>query len=146
MQGAESTMVKVSVEREFDADARALWAILADFGDISWIPSLEKVEIEGEGVGMIRHVTAPGMPVLHERMDAIDHEKMILDYSIPAVAYVRVKNYRARAQVVALEEGGCRLIWSCQSEADGVTEAQATANTEAFYEMVMGWIGTALSK
>ena len=134
------------MEREFDADAETLWAILADFRDISWIPGIEKVELEGEGVGMIRHVTAPGMPVLAERMDAIDHEKMILDYSVPAVAYLQVKNYRARARVFALAGGRCRLLWSCESEPDGVTEAQATANTEAFYEMVMGWIGTALSK
>ena len=42
------------------------------------------------------------MPILHERMDAIDHEQMILDYSVPAVEYLRVKNYRARTQVVAL--------------------------------------------
>ena len=139
-------MVEVSLEREFDVDAGRLWAILADFGDISWIPGIEKVELAGEGVGMVRHVTAPGMPMLHERMDAIDHEKMILDYSVPAVEYLRVKNYRARARVIALTSGRCRLIWSCESEPDGVTEAQATANSEAFYEMVMGWIGDALAK
>jgi len=139
-------VVAVSAEREFDVAAGKLWAILADFGDIRWIPGTEKVELEGEGVGMIRHVTAPGMAVLHERMDAIDHEKMILDYSLPEVEYLRVKNYRARVRVVALGGDRCRLIWSCESEPDGVTESQATANTEAFYEMVMGWIGDAVAK
>jgi hypothetical protein len=134
-------MVEVSLAREFDVDAGRLWDILADFGDISWIPGVEKVELEGEGVGMIRHVTAPGLPQLHERLDAIDHDRMILDYSLPAVAYIRVKNYRARAHVVPLEAGRCRLVWSCRAEPDGVDEAQATANTEGFYEMVMGWIG-----
>jgi hypothetical protein len=68
-------MVEVSIEREFDVSAEKLWAILADFADISWIPGIEKVEIEGEGVGMIRHVTAPGLPQLHERMDAIDRRE-----------------------------------------------------------------------
>jgi len=139
-------VVAVTAEREFDAAAGRLWAILADFGDISWIPGTEKVEVEGEGVGMIRHVTAPGMAVLHERLDGIDHAKMTLDYSLPGVEYLGVKNYRARVRVVALAGSRCRLIWSCQSEPDGVTEAQATASTEAFYEMVMGWIGDALAK
>ncbi len=139
-------MVEVRIEREFDVDADRVWAILADFADISWIPSIEKVELEGEGVGMVRHVTAPGMAVLHERMDAIDHDKMILDYSVPAVEYLRVKNHRARTRVVGLEGGGCRLIWSCETEPDGVTQAQATANCEAFYEMALGWIGDALAK
>jgi len=139
-------MVEVCVEREFDVAAEKVWAILADFGDISWIPSLEKVELEGEGVGMIRHVTAPGMPILHERMDAIDREQMVLDYSVPAVEYLRTKNHRARTRVVALEGGRCRLIWSCETEADGVSEAQATAGCQAFYEMVLGWIGDAVAE
>jgi hypothetical protein len=139
-------MVEVCLEREFDVDSGKPWAILADFGDIGWIPSLEKVELEGEGVGMIRHVTAPGMPMLHERMDAIDREQMILDYSVPAVEYLRTKNHRARARVVALAGGRCRLVWSCETEADGVSEADATANCQAFYEMVLGWIGEALAK
>jgi hypothetical protein len=139
-------MVEVSIEREFDVSADELWAILADFGDISWIPGIQKVELEGEGVGMVRHVTAPGLPELHERLDAIDHEKMILDYSLPAVAYVQIKNYRARAQVVGLDAGRCRLVWSCRAEPDGVDEVQATTNTEAFYEMIMTWIGDFLER
>ncbi len=138
--------VEASVEREFDTPANALWAILADFGDISWIPGLEKVELEGEGVGMIRHVTVPGMPQLHERLDAIDHDRMVLDYSLPAVAYLKVKDYRARAHVIGLEAGRCRLVWSCTSEPDGVTQAEATANTEAFYAMVLTWIGDFLAR
>jgi hypothetical protein len=134
-------MVSVSIEREFDVNAKRLWAILADFADISWIPALEKVELEGEGVGMIRHVTAPGLPQLHERMDAIDHEKMILDYSVPEVAYIAAKNYTARAQVFELEGDRCRLHWSCRAEADGATEEESTERTKGFYEMIMIWIG-----
>ncbi|MCP4035995.1 MAG: SRPBCC family protein [bacterium] len=139
-------MVEFSMEREFAISADDLWAMLADFGDISWIPGLEKVELEGEGVGMIRHVTAPGMPMLHERMDAIDHETMTLDYSVPAVAYLQVIDYTARAQVTPLGEGRCRVNWSCRSQADGIDEAQATANTAGFYEMIMSWIADRFSK
>jgi hypothetical protein len=138
------SMVEVSIEREFEVCAEKIWAILADFADISWIPGIEKVELEGEGVGMIRHVTAPGLPQLHERMDAIDHEKMILDYSVPEVAFIQAKNYRARAQVLPLDGEHCRLHWSCRAEPDGVTEAECVAKTEGFYEMVMNWIGEAL--
>jgi len=139
-------MVEVSIEREFEVSAEKLWAILADFADISWIPGIEKVKIEGEGVGMIRHVTAPGLPQLHERMDAIDHEKMILDYSVPEVAFIQAKNYSARARVFALQGERCRLHWSCRAEPDGVSEAECTAKTEGFYEMIMNWIGDALEK
>ena len=139
-------MVKVSIEREFEVGAEKLWAILANFGDISWIPGIEKVELEGKGIGMVRHVTAPGLPQLHERLDLIDDDRMILDYSVPEVAFIQVKNYRARAQVFKLEGERCRLQWSCKAEPDGVTAAESTSKAEGFYEMLMTWIGDFLRK
>jgi hypothetical protein len=139
-------MVEVSAERAFDVPAERLWAVLADFGDIRWIPGIERVDIEGEGVGMIRHVTAPGLPQLHERLDAIDHEAMILDYSLPSVAYVGVKDYRARARVFRLGPTRCRLVWSCTAEPDGIDEAEATQRTRAFYQMILTWIGDYLAR
>ncbi len=140
-------MVKVIVEREFEFSAEKLWAVISDFGDISWVPGFEKVELEGEGVGMIRHITVPEFPPLHERLDAIDHYKMILDYSIPNVEYLQVKNYYARSQVIPLEKDRCKVIWSCiKAEADGADEAQAKANTEEFYKAVLSWIDDFLKK
>ncbi len=137
-------MIEVRVERELEFGADAVWAVIADFGDVSWVPGVEKVELEGEGVGMIRHLTVPVFPQLHERMDAIDHEQMILDYSIPAVAFIAVKDYYARAKVVPIDSERCRVIWSCRAEADGVEDAEAVSKTEAFYDAVLTWIPDAL--
>jgi len=139
-------LIEVSIERDYDVPAEAVWTMLADFGDISWIPGIENVVLEGRGVGMVRHVTAPGLPELHERMDALDPERMILDYSVPQVAYIQVKDYTARARVEALGEERCRLHWSCRAEPDGIDEAQATANTRAFYEMIVSWVGDYLKR
>ena len=139
-EAERSSMVEVEVERELERSAGEVWAVIADFGNVSWVPGVEKVEVEEEGVGMIRHLTVPVYPPLHERLDAIDYERMRLDYSIPAVAYLHLKNYRARAQVVELEGERCRLIWSGRAEADGADEAQAATETEAFYEAIISWI------
>jgi hypothetical protein len=134
-------MIKLSVEGEFEFSAEKLWALIADFGDISWVPGVEKVVLEGEGVGMVRHIYVPVVPKLEERLDAIDHETMTLDYSIPAVEYLQVKNYKARAQVIKGDSEHCKVIWSCLSaEADGATEAQIIANTEVFYKDILTWI------
>ncbi len=138
--------VKARAERELDVSAAKVWAVVADFGNVSWVPGVEKVELEGEGVGMIRHLTVPVYPQLHERLDAIDHETMILDYSIPTVEYLQVKNYTARAQVVELDGERCRLVWSGEAEADGVDDVQAATNTEAFYEAIITWIDDYLKK
>jgi len=133
-------MIEVSVERELEFSADVVWALIADFGDVSWVPGVEKVELEGEGVGMIRHLTVPVFPQLHERMDAIDHEKMILDYSIPAVAFLAVKDYYARAEVVPMDSARCQVIWSCRAEAEGVEDAEAVSKIEAFYDAILTWI------
>ncbi|MFC1822717.1 SRPBCC family protein [Thermodesulfobacteriota bacterium] len=140
-------MVNISVEGEFEFSAEKLWGLISNFGEINWVPGLEKVELEGEGVGMVRHVYFPLLPKLEERLDAINYEKMIVDYSIPSVEYIKVKNYRARAQVIELDSEHCKVVWSCVSaEADGATEAQATANTEALYKDFMTWIYDFLKK
>jgi len=138
-------MIEVSVEREFEFSAEKVWAVFADFGNVAWVPGVEKVELEGEGVGMIRHLTVPVFPPLHERLEAIDHEQQILDYSIPEVEYIQVKNYRARAQVFDLGSGCCRVRMTCQAEPTG-PRAESVARTEAFYGAMLGWIDDFLKK
>ena len=140
MELESPTMVEVQIEREYKFGADDVWAVIADFGNVSWVPGIEKVDLEGEGVGMIRHLTVPVFPQLHERLDAIDHEEKVLEYSIPAVEYISVKNYGARAQVIDLGPGRCRVHWSCKAEAEGAPEAEAHDKTRAFYEAMLGWI------
>ena len=132
-------MVEVSVEREYEFGADVVWGVFADFGNVSWVPGVEKVEVEGEGIGMIRHLTVPVFPPLHERLESRDHDAMVLEYSIPNVEYIEVENYRARAQVTDLGSGRCRVRIGCQADATGL-EADATAKTEAFYVAMLGWI------
>ncbi|MBW2420174.1 MAG: SRPBCC family protein [Deltaproteobacteria bacterium] len=139
-------MVEVRVERELEHSAERVWGLIADFGDVSWVPGVEKVELEGEGVGMIRHLTVPVFPPLHERMDAIDPAAMTLDYSIAEVAYLSVKDYRAKARVIRLEGKRCRVVWSGLAEAVGADEAEAAAKIEAFYESILTWIPDHLAK
>ena len=133
-------MVEVSVERVYEFGAEEVWAVFADFGNVSWVPGIERVEVEGEGVGMIRHLSVPVFPQLHERLESIDPDEKVLEYSIPNVDYIRVKNYKARAQVVGAGAGRCRVLMSCKAEADGEPEPEAAAKTEAFYEAMLGWI------
>ena len=128
----------VLLDRLFGADL--VWAVFADFGNVGWVPGVEKVELEGEGLGMIRHLTVPVYPQLHERLESIDYGAKVLEYSIPNVEYIGVKDYRARAQVVDLDAGRCRVLMSCRAEADGVPETEAARKTGAFYEAMLGWV------
>jgi hypothetical protein len=138
-------MIEVEVEREYDFSAAAVWAVFADFGNVSWVPGVEKVELEGEGIGMIRHLTVPVLPTLHERLEVLDHAEKVLEYSIPNVEHIQVKNYRARAQLVDLGAGRSKVLMSCKAEAVG-PDAEAIEKTRAFYGVMLGWIDDFLKK
>ncbi|MFQ5416901.1 MAG: SRPBCC family protein [Myxococcota bacterium] len=133
-------MVEVKVDRDYAFGAEEVWAVFADFGNVGWVPGIEKVELEGKGVGMIRHLTVPVYPRLHERLEVLDHGERVLEYSIPEVEYIGVKNYRARAQVIDLGDGRCRVRMSCRAEANGGPEAEVRSKTRDFYAAMLGWV------
>ncbi len=138
-------MVEVSFEREYEFGAEEVWAVFADFGNVSWVPGVEKVELEGEGVGMIRHLTIPVLPPLQERLELIDPDQRVLEYSIPSVEYISLEDYTARVEVSDLGPGRSRVRISCKAQAVG-PEEEASAKTEAFYEAYLGWINDFLEK
>jgi hypothetical protein len=139
-------MVEVKAERDYAYDTERVWAVFADFGNVSWVPGIEAVELEGEGIGMIRHLTVPVYPPLHERLEILDHEGRVLEYSIPEVKYIGVKSYRARAQVIDRGSGRCRVRMSCVAEADGRPETEASRKTRDFYATMLGRIDAFLKQ
>ena len=139
-------MIEVTCERDYAYGSEAVWAVFADFGNVSWVPGIEKVALEGEGIGMIRHLTVPVYLPLHERLEVLDPDARVLEYSIPRVEYIGVKSYRARAQVIDLGDGRCRVRMSCRAEADGDPEAEASRKTRDFYAAMLGWIAEFLEQ
>ncbi len=49
-------MVELTVTRTLKSNADKVWAILGDFGNLSWVPGPDKVEVIGSGAGMIRRI------------------------------------------------------------------------------------------
>lgn len=72
-------MPQLIVSEGFQSPADRLWVLLRDFGNLAaWWPrgspiKIDRVEQEGRGVGMIRHIYYVGVPTpLSERLDDID--------------------------------------------------------------------------
>lgn len=133
-------MVDVEVEREIQRDADVVWALLADFGNLSWVPGVEGVETSGEGVGMTRLISVPILPSLQERLDAIDHRTRVLEYSSPLVEYIHLANYVARVQVEAKGPGRCTVRWHSRADAHRATPEEARALVLTYYEGMLGWL------
>ena len=139
-------MFEVRVERELNVSPEKTWELVANFGDVSWLPLAEKVDVEGDGVGMIRHISTPGMATVHERLEVLDHGKRVLEYSIAELGFLKVRDYRARAEVSDLGDGRTRLRWSCTAEPDGASEEEAKKLTEGFYDLIVTWVADHLAK
>lgn len=136
-------MAQISVKQTVAVPADRLWALLADFGNISWMPAGTTADIEGEGIGMARIIG--GAQGIREVLESLDAGTRTLEYSIPENVPFPVTGYRATMKVSASGEGS-EFEWSCRFEPDGVEEAQAGAQIEQMYGVMIGWIAEAAAK
>ena len=131
-------MTQVSVSADFDVSSDRLWQVVADFGNVAWIPGMGSVRVEGDGPGMTRYLPA-GDKEIHERLESLDDEARTLVYTIPNNIPFPVTNYRA-TMTVEDDGAGSRLIWTCTCEPDGISERQAEDTVRGLYDMMIGWI------
>lgn len=109
-------MNEITTSHEFPFKSDALWELLADFAHIErWWPrdaqaiQIEKIEIEGEGVGLVRHIFNVGFPhAISERLDFLDPEKKVYKLSMVKQLPAGLTEYQATG-VVTDVPGGCRL-------------------------------------
>ena len=134
-------MVEVESHRtaEFPVPASRIWELIADFGGIGkWWPegTLARIEVEGEGVGMVRHMhTVIGL-VLSERLDGLDPSERRIDLSIAGDLPGGISSYTAFGRVVEVAPDSCRLEWTGRYRVPTrEDEAGARAFLEGAYEM-----------
>lgn len=125
---------RVTIIEDFGVSADALFAILGDFTNLSWVPTVPKVEFVGEGPGMVRNMyLSEDLPPIVERLDALDPENRSVTYSIPENNPLPVSDYQATMTVVDTGPDTCRLEWRCNFQPDGITDDEADLAIQAFY-------------
>jgi hypothetical protein len=132
-------MATARVTRELDVPADALWKLVSNFGDTSWMPGGAQVTVRGSGPGMERRITAGPDKVIRERLEFADAASRTLVYTIPENAPFPVKDYRATLRVRA-KGTGSELDWSASFEPLGASEADARAAIEGMYRVMAGWL------
>ncbi len=111
-------MHTIDVHYDMQAPLEHVWPFLEDFADIlAWWPedqakNIERVELEGEGIGQIRHIFNAGSPyAVSERLDFLDPENHTLKLSLVGHLPGGLLEYQATGRLSALGPDACRLTY-----------------------------------
>lgn len=136
-------MNEITTSHEFSHDATTLWEILADFSDIErWWPKddpaiqIEKVELEGEGIGLTRHIYNAGFPhAISERLDYLDPANKVYKLSMVNQIPAGITEYQATGTITETPTG-CQLAYLSRFSADEKDVAGAREFLEAAYQLM----------
>lgn len=132
-------MGEARVKRALDIPAETLWRLVADFGDMSWLPDGGvNVRVEGSGPGMARFIDM-GDKAIKEQLESVDEDTRTLVYTIPENVPFPVIDYRATLHVGDAAEG-CEVDWSCSFEPVGGSDAEAAERIQDMYDTMIGWL------
>ena len=135
-------MASITVTKEITAPAAKVWALLADFGNVSWIPVAGDVVADGSGPGMRRHIRGAGGAPVVERLVSIAPAERMLCYSIDENNPMPVGRYEATVRVFPMNDGRTRIVWDVSFEPSG-DEGEAVTVIQSIYEMMATWLETA---
>lgn len=133
-------MSTITIRKQLGVSAGAVWATLADFGNVEWIPGAGDVVVEGDGPGMQRVLAAGGPTPIVEKLLWIEPATRKLSYEIidnplPVRRFVAV----ATVSDGGADSGGSTVAWEVDYEPDGDDDA-ARGAIEAVYGLMAGWI------
>lgn len=147
-------MLHICVHHDFDAPAALMWELLADFANIErWWPTdeeavqIERVELEGEGIGLIRHIYNRGFPApVSERLDAQDPANLSYQLSIVGERPAGLTSYQATGRIEALAEDRCRLHYRGEFTTAPGRSQEAEAFLRAAYALMFKGLGQASAR
>ena len=106
-------MKTLKEEIQFICSADELWSILSDVGRCDWVPTIEKITLEGD----LRHFEMTGMGQITEKILKQDHTNMILQYSAIQTP-APIEHHLAIMKVAPLNERECTLSWTTEISPD----------------------------
>ncbi len=136
-------METFDIHHDINAPASAVWAFLENYEDIeAWWPKngpvdIERVEIEGSGIGVIRHIYNHGMPhPVSEQLDFLDPANRTLKLSIVCDKPAGIIQYQATGKVIENGADRCRLTYHSEFVTEPGREEDARQFLSAAYQLM----------
>ena len=112
-------MGEARAEITIDRPVDDVWAVVGNFGDLTWMPGVEKSELEGDD----RIISMFGMRIVERQLNR-DEEACILAYGI---VDGDMKPEHHEATITVAEEGaGSHVTWDVVTD-DAMTEVMQGA-------------------
>ena len=130
----------MTVRKDIAASVETVWALLADFGDVKWIPVAGDVEVEGSGPGMRRKIRGSGATPVIETLRWIEPAQRRLAYEITNNP-LPVDRFETVVSVTDSPHSPdkCQIGWEIDYEPSG-DDASARESIEAVYGMMADWL------
>ena len=106
-------MKKLKEEIQFNCSADELWSILSDVGRCDWVPTINKITLDGD----CRHFEMAGMGQITEKILKQDHASMTLQYSAIKTP-APIEHHLATMQISPVNDGECLLKWTTEISPD----------------------------
>lgn len=106
-------MKTLKEETKFNCSANELWLILSDLGRCDWVPTIDKITLEGD----FRHFEMTGMGQITEKILKQDDASMTLQYSAIKTP-APIEHHLATMQIASLNEQECMLSWTTEISPD----------------------------
>ncbi len=136
-------MLTIDVHHDIQAPLERVWPFLEDFADIqAWWPTdqgvcIERVELDGEGLGQTRHIYSVGFPnAISERLDFLDSESHTWKLSIVGHRPAGLLEYQATGRLTALGPDACRMTYHSEFAAREGRAETAKAFLLGLYQLM----------
>ena len=132
-------MAQVTVSKEFDVDAQAIWKVVRQFDEMDrYLPSLiTSCTVQGSGQGAKR-ICGTENGDIRETLSLLDDETMTMEYTIDNEdAPLPLSDYIGRASVERLEAGKARFTWSGTFEPKGLPGEEVSQILEGAYGAIL---------
>tara|TARA_B110000003_G_C16419142_1_gene445497 strand:+ start:147 stop:530 length:384 start_codon:yes stop_codon:yes gene_type:complete len=106
-------MKTLKEDTKFNCSADELWLILSDVGRCDWVPTIDKISLEGD----FRHFEMTGMGRITEKILKQDDASMTLQYSAIKTP-APIEHHLATMQIASLNEQECMLSWTTEISPD----------------------------
>lgn len=139
--------MEAGVERQVNFPARLVWDLVSNFGNRDWSPSIDKVVVEGEGVGAVRWMygVGGGKPCA-ERLESFDDDNMAMTYSIVENSPLPLDDFLGSVKIVNAGSSSCLVDWRASGSVKGKTEAEVTEIMQTIYNGIITAIETHLAQ